>query len=394
MRTREVAAFAQGESSEGAGGKRGPDGSGGAAQAETKSKTGGGGSAATPDMDASVEHLPAEEGGRGRVGGGQGGGKDASASEDVSGDSITASQQAASAVAASAPNSEHLARDTGDKLFSSQHLVCVLTTLSKDDMTTLVSALRNHGDAFNEVKLSVRVQGASRNLTKREIAESIASCRPEAVMDAEGLLRWLVGKRLLKNPDLHKAMDALKPAISYIQRDTTEVLMSKIVEAMRTREVSASAEGESSEGAGVKRGPDGSGGAAQAEKKSKTVEHNSERGGGMPAGVGGQGAAAGAGNDCSGGEGKHRGDGSGECATTGELHLADMLTAACPTLKSMKDFLRELQKKDNTFMKVKLSSCTSEQMALTIAKCRPDQVTNAEELVSWLMVSCMIVVLA
>ena len=36
MRTREVAAFAQGESSEGAGGKRGPDGSGGAAQAETR----------------------------------------------------------------------------------------------------------------------------------------------------------------------------------------------------------------------------------------------------------------------------------------------------------------------------------------------------------------------
>ena len=165
---------------------------------------------------------------------------------------------------------------------------------------------------------------------------------------------------------------------------------------MRTREVAAFAQGESSEGAGGKRGPDGSGVEVQAEKKSKTIEQNPERGGGMPAGVGGGGAAAGAGNDCSGGEGGegHRGDGSGECATTGELHLADMLTAACPTLKSMKGFLRELQKKDNTFMKVKLSSCTSEQMALTIAKCRPDQVTNAEELVSWLMVSCMIVVLA
>ena len=45
------------------------------------------------------------------------------------------------------------------------------------------------------------------------------------------------------------------------------------------------------------------------------------------------------------------------------MHLADMLTAACPTLESMKGFLRELQKKDNTFTKVKLSSCTSEQMA-------------------------------
>ena len=142
-----------------------------------------------------------------------------------------------------------------DGSFSSQHLACVLNaTLSRDDMTKLVAAAKNHGDAFNEVRLSVRVQGASRNLNKQHIAESIASCRLDAVMDAEGLLRWLVGKRLLAKPDLHTAMDALRPAISYIQRDTTEVLMSKIVEAMRTREVSASAEGESSEGAGGKRG--------------------------------------------------------------------------------------------------------------------------------------------
>ena len=124
--------------------------------------------------------------------------------------------------------------------FESQHLACVLNAAMSNKTAMWDFATRaksKFSDVFKGVTKQRTIEGKVVKYDTKQIAESIASCRPDAGMDAEGLFRWLVEKRLLEKSDLQAAMDMLKPAIRYTTRDTTEMLISKIVGEMRTRDV-------------------------------------------------------------------------------------------------------------------------------------------------------------
>jgi len=76
-------------------------------------------------------------------------------------------------------------------------------------------------------------------------------------------------------------------------------------------------------------------------------------------------------------------------------HLIDVLCAAFSSMRSMKELVQDVKMKNEVFKTgVKLSSksngtYTKVQIAESIVKCRPDSVTNAHELLSWLVVSCV-----
>ena len=74
-------------------------------------------------------------------------------------------------------------------------------------------------------------------------------------------------------------------------------------------------------------------------------------------------------------------------------HLAQVLCAALRTKVAMKALVRDVKAKDDAFRMVQQSSqadglYTNMQIAETIAKCRPAQVSNASELLSWLVKVC------
>ena len=86
---------------------------------------------------------------------------------------------------------------------------------------------------------------------------------------------------------------------------------------------------------------------------------------------------------------------SGEAATgdgafSSQL-LADVLCAAFPTKVAMRDLVQAVKAKSEAFKSVQLSSkadggaYSNVQIAERIAECNPDQVTNAEGLLSWLI---------
>ena len=72
-------------------------------------------------------------------------------------------------------------------------------------------------------------------------------------------------------------------------------------------------------------------------------------------------------------------------------HLAHVLCAALHTKVAMKVLVRDVKAKGGAFRMVQQSSqaddgsYTNMQIAETIAKCRPAQVSNASELLSWLV---------
>jgi len=96
--------------------------------------------------------------------------------------------------------------------------------------------------------------------------------------------------------------------------------------------------------------------------------------------------------DCGGGK-KHR------CKTRKEftcMHLADVLTAAVSgTLKAMVLHVQTLKEKHSTAFKdvklrkngIKYRKEDIPKIAKSIAECKLDGATNAEELLSWLTVS-------
>ena len=80
-----------------------------------------------------------------------------------------------------------------------------------------------------------------------------------------------------------------------------------------------------------------------------------------------------------------RGDG----AFSSQL-LADVLCAAFSTKMAMRDFVQAVKAKNEAFKSVQLSSkadgaYSNTQIAERIAECKPDQVTDAEGLLSWLI---------
>jgi hypothetical protein len=70
--------------------------------------------------------------------------------------------------------------------------------------------------------------------------------------------------------------------------------------------------------------------------------------------------------------------------------LADVLFAALPTKVAMRDFVQAVKAKSEAFKSVQLSSkadgaYSNTQIAERIAECKPDQVTDGEGLLSWLI---------
>jgi hypothetical protein len=83
----------------------------------------------------------------------------------------------------------------------------------------------------------------------------------------------------------------------------------------------------------------------------------------------------------------------GESVTFSSEHLAHVLCAALRTKMAMKALVRDVKAKDNAFRMVQQSSqadgsYTNMQIAGTIATCRPAHVSNASELLSWLVKVC------
>ena len=79
----------------------------------------------------------------------------------------------------------------------------------------------------------------------------------------------------------------------------------------------------------------------------------------------------------------------GDGAFSSEL-LADVLCAALPTKVAMRDFVHAVKAKSEAFKSVQLSSkadgpYSKTQIAERIAECKPDQVTDAQGLLSWLI---------
>jgi hypothetical protein len=82
-----------------------------------------------------------------------------------------------------------------------------------------------------------------------------------------------------------------------------------------------------------------------------------------------------------------------DSVTFSSEHLAQVLCAALRTKVAMKALVRDVKAKDDAFRMVQQSSqadgaYTNMQIAETIAKCRPAQVSNASELLSWLVKVC------
>ena len=76
-------------------------------------------------------------------------------------------------------------------------------------------------------------------------------------------------------------------------------------------------------------------------------------------------------------------------------HLAHVLCAALHTKVAMKALVRDVKAKGDAFRMVQQSSqaegsYTNMQIAETIAKCRPAHVSNASELLSWLLKVCCV----
>jgi hypothetical protein len=83
----------------------------------------------------------------------------------------------------------------------------------------------------------------------------------------------------------------------------------------------------------------------------------------------------------------------GESVTFSSEHLAHVLCAAFRTKVAMRALVRDVKATGDAFRMVQQSSqadglYTNMQIAETMAKCRPAQVSNASELLSWLVKVC------
>ena len=113
------------------------------------------------------------------------------------------------------------------------------------------------------------------------------------------------------------------------------------------------------------------------------------------AGEGDRAAAASASASASEEAGSGAGTASSGAAARGEgvfssQLLADVLCAALPTKVAMRDLVQAVKAKNEAFKSVQLSSkadgaYSNTQIAERIAECKPDQVTDAQGLLSWLI---------
>jgi len=190
-------------------------------------------------------------------------------------------------------------------------------------------------------------------------------------------------KTELKKSHLEAAMDSV--GLKHVTRDTVDELCLKITTSWphTRREIPSET--------GAKRPQDADAPNTQEQKKSKKGEAvgdapldagGLEQSDGESTGT----AAQGLPNISAGEAAAATGDG----AFSSEL-LADVLCAALPTKVAMKDLVQAAKAKSEVFKSVQLSSkgdggtYSNTQIAERIAECKPDQVTDAEGLLSWLI---------
>ena len=109
--------------------------------------------------------------------------------------------------AAAAPDAETRAPGAGSSagggVFRDRHLGDVLCAAfaTRKAMTEVLSFLKDKDKpAFRAVKASITTEGQQQQLSKEQIAQAIAECRPGEVRDAGGLLSWLIKVRNVQGP--------------------------------------------------------------------------------------------------------------------------------------------------------------------------------------------------
>lgn len=109
--------------------------------------------------------------------------------------------------AAAAPDAETRAPGAGSSagggVFRDRHLGEVLCAAfaTKKAMTEVLPFLKDKDKlAFRAVKASITTEGQQQQLSKEQIAQAIAECRPGEVRDAGGLLSWLIKVRNVQGP--------------------------------------------------------------------------------------------------------------------------------------------------------------------------------------------------
>jgi hypothetical protein len=193
--------------------------------------------------------------------------------------------------------------------------------------------------------------------------------------------------KALTKEELQTTMSNLEPPIKFIQADKTEALIKNIIASMRTRHVAPSSEQMKSQEAGRKR-------VHEADPDDDDAQHD-QKGRKIDGGIPGEDLAS----------IKHDSDvaltvappmehpASAGTGTFCSQHLAGVLNAAFSSREAMIRFVDGVKGKSDAFKDLTKSkridnksiSFSKMQMAESIAKCRPDGVSNAEELLCWLV---------
>ena len=110
-------------------------------------------------------------------------------------------------ITSSTPDAETRAPGAGSSagggVFRDRHLGEVLCAAfaTRKAMTEVLSFLKDKDKlAFRAVKASITTEGQQQQLSKEQIAQAIAECRPGEVRDAGGLLSWLIKVCCLQQP--------------------------------------------------------------------------------------------------------------------------------------------------------------------------------------------------
>lgn len=107
-------------------------------------------------------------------------------------------------------------------------------------------------------------------------------------------------------------------------------------------------------------------------------------------GSGGGGSSGGGGGNSGGGGNKGGvGEGGKDQWTLSSEHLAEVLSAAFPTMDRTITFVKQAKQRDDAFKsvhyQVNMVRLSREELCLKMAECRPEGLTTAEDLFAWLV---------
>ena len=188
-------------------------------------------------------------------------------------------------------------------------------------------------------------------------------------------------EKLLKKKDLETAMDSDSVGLKHVKRDKVDDLCKKITTSWpRTRREIPS---QSAPSNGLEQSDSASTGAAAQVLPQVSAAGRDGAAAASASASASEEAGSGAGTASSGAAAR------GEGVFSSQL-LADVLCAALPTKVAMRDFVQAVKAKSEAFKSVQMFSrgngaYSNTQIAERIAECKPDQVTDAEGLLSWLI---------